>query len=663
MTSQLEKYFKYKDEYLRKYDILKEFQLFEIRRTNMIINFYEIDRKYIAEIVDPDDRERVYYRKTLSYPENEQIINLSFLYDKLSRDLEMMNVDYNKQNYIELINNINNEMGEINIITNLQNTNNQLDNENRIKLETKKNELEQLQITFTEWLKNVENIMLRMDIIRDVYSNKIQNEINNMNEYTMSYYWLSNKLQEVGDNFHFVMSVIHTQGSIKNINDIVEYAGKKYIIKSISSAMLTIQELVGNSSIISVNIADIIHTDGTFIIFKDYSLLNGSILSNIDDVYKLPTDQATLVLSKLTYQEENWVIGDIVMYNGIWYIINSFNTNEDINIQNLENMELLAVEKSMLIHPIGYRKKYKNVNYTNELILPIEKWINTFSNVNQYYINNKQLYQGSDIKINSVVRYQNNWYIVVSISHPNITIRNLENKSDTNPKTVLINDVKYHEGYYNRYKNFKYATNVVIPIAEWKNKLNLYNIEYEDMENMIEKTEYPTGEQKDIYMRKETDEMIKMKLERETVKEIKVKEKEAKMTEEEKEGMKLKKELAKQKRDEMKKEKVRLSDEEKLAKELKKESDKLKKDDEKMRKKVVDDTGVTLKNIIDIYEDFIRRKELVKENREEFNKFIKEFGIFAKNSAILDNSEIANYSKNKLLPQVMEWIKEYKQLK
>jgi hypothetical protein len=77
----------------------------------------------------------------------------------------------------------------------------------------------------------------------------------------------------------------------------------------------------------------------------------------------------------------------------------------------------------------------------------------------------------------------------------------------------------------------------------------------------------------------------------------------------------------------------------------------------------VDDTGVTLKNIIDIYEDFIRRKELVKENREEFNKFIKEFGIFAKNSAILDNSEIANYSKNKLLPQVMEWIKEYKQLK
>jgi hypothetical protein len=306
-------------------------------------------------------------------------------------------------------------MGEINIITNLQNTNNQLDNENRIKLETKKNELEQLQITFTEWLKNVENIMLRMDIIRDVYSNKIQNEINNMNEYTMSYYWLSNKLQEVGDNFHFVMSVIHTQGSIKNINDIVEYAGKKYIIKSISSAMLTIQELVGNSSIISVNIADIIHTDGTFIIFKDYSLLNGSILSNIDDVYKLPTDQATLVLSKLTYQEENWVIGDIVMYNGIWYIINSFNTNEDINIQNLENMELLAVEKSMLIHPIGYRKKYKNVNYTNELILPIEKWINTFSNVNQYYINNKQLYQGSDIKINSVMVKKWMWVLMVII--------------------------------------------------------------------------------------------------------------------------------------------------------------------------------------------------------------------------------------------------------
>jgi hypothetical protein len=667
MSSLLEKYFKYKNDYLQKYGPYKQFELFNIRKTNMLINFYEIDRKYIAEIVDPDNRETIYYRKTISYPEDKQVINLSHLYDSLNNELNNMNVDYNKEDYLRQINEIEKERDELTI---LKESLAQPDDSISFKLENVINRLEMLQNTFKDWLNRVEEIFLKMEIIQSIQYEKIQNENNNINEYTISYYWLNNKINHKNNDEHFIMAKLHTQGTIKNVDDIVKYASKYYIIKSINNTQATIQDITTNSNTIVININDLTHEMGTYLIYKDYNLVNGSIIRNIDDVYKLPTEQAPLILSKLTYQEDGWNIGDIVMYNSEWYIINSFDGTDKINIQDIEDTQLFNVGKDEVIHPVGYRKKYKTVNYTSELILPINKWIESLGNINQYYINNRQLYQGAEIKSNTIVRYKDNWYIVLSVSLPNITIRNLENKMDNSPKTVLINDVTYREGYYNRYKRFNYTNNLVIPLNDWVNRLNAYNIVYNKDEYVTELDEYPNGIIRDSFMRIETDEMKQERLQKLEIRKEKKAEKEATMTEEEKEALLAKKEAAKLKRAETmrakKEEKTKLVEEEGIEEELKKEKKKLEKK-EKLKKEIISEVkeieGPKLNDIKLIYDDFIKKRNQIGDNLNELKKLVKDFGQFAKNAAISTNSEIAKYSKTTLIKQTKDWIDEYNQLK
>jgi hypothetical protein len=667
MSSLLEKYFKYKNDYLQKYGPYKDFELFKVRKTNMLINFYEIDRKYIAEIIDPDNRETIYYRKTISQPEDKQVIDLSHLYDNLKNVLNSMNVDYNKEDYLRQIREIEKERDDLTII---KNSLTQPDQNITLKLDNVVNRLEILQNTFKDWLNKVEEVFLKMEIIQSIQYEKVQNENNDINEYTISYYWLNNKISNKNNDEHFVMAKLHTQGTIKNNNDIVKYASKYYVIKLINNTQVTIQDITTNSNTIIVPINDLIHEMGTYLIFKDYNLVNGNIIRNTDDVYKLPTEQAPLILSKLTYQEEGWNIGDIVMYNNEWYLINSFDGTDKINIQDMEDTTLINVSKDVVIHPIGYRKKYKTLNYTSELILPINKWIESFGNINQYYINNRQLYQGSEIKNNTIVRYKDNWHIVLSVSLPNITIRNLENKMDNSPKTVLINDVSYREGYYNRYKRFNYTSNLVIPLNDWINRLNAYNIVYDKEDYVTELDEYPSGLIKDTYMRVETDEMKKERLQKLEIRKEKRIEKEAAMTEEEKEAQLAKKEAAKLKRAETmrlkKEEKVQLSEEEKIEEELKKEKKKLEKKEKskipKIPKEKVSE-GPKLDDIKQIHSDFIKRRDIIGNDLVELKKLVKEFGEFAKNVAISTNADIAKYGKTTLIKQVNDWVNEYTQLR
>jgi hypothetical protein len=541
MPSSLEQYFKYKSEYLQKYSKYKEFKLFDVTSTNMPIHFYETDKKYIVEVIDPDNRDIIYYRKTIPNPSN--VINLSYLHDKLKNDLDKMNVDYNKENYLTKINQLEKEKNDL---ISINNTLLQPDQNINLKLTNIDNEIQLLTSTFTEWLKSVEQILIQMEIIQDIYNNKIQNDNNNINEYSIKYHWLHNKINSSNNDSHFIIIKLYTQGVIKNINDIIKYANDYYIIKSISSTSVNIQN-IRTANIIDISITDIIHEAGSYIIYKDYSLSNGTIVTNTDVVYKFNNEtDARFVLSQLTYQEEKWSEGHIVMYNNNWYKINSIN-GSNIKIQTIDDVEILDVNKDTLIHPIGYRQKYTKINQTDELILPVNKWIDTFSNTNQYYINNKELYQGPELKKNGIVRYNDNWHVVISVTAPTVTIRNLENKTDINPKTVSINDVTYKEGYYNKYKNFKYTTNLIIPIDEWANTIKSYNILLEDTDLTTETTEYPANDMSNRYLRKDTDIINKEETDRKQ--KLLAEKKAAKlaaMTEEEKQALLLKKEKAKE---------------------------------------------------------------------------------------------------------------------
>jgi hypothetical protein len=200
--------------------------------------------------------------------------------------------------------------------------------------------------------------------------------------------------------------------------------------------------------------------------------------------------------------------------------------------------------------------------------------------------------------------------------------------------------------------------------------LNAYNIVYDKEDYVTELDEYPSGLIKDTYMRVETDEMKKERLQKLEIRKEKRIEKEAAMTEEEKEAQLAKKEAAKLKRAETmrlkKEEKVQLSEEEKIEEELKKEKKKLEKKEKpkipKIPKEKVSE-GPKLDDIKQIHSDFIKRRDIIGNDLVELKKLVKEFGEFAKNVAISTNADIAKYGKTTLIKQVNDWVNEYTQLR
>jgi hypothetical protein len=260
---------------------------------------------------------------------------------------------------------------------------------------------------------------------------------------------------------------------------------------------------------------------------------------------------------------------------------------------------IISVNKGQVTHIVGYRNKYKNIRFTDELILPIDKWINSYNDVSSKYVDNRNLFQSSTIQKGDIVKYNNLWYIVISISRPNIIIRSLENKNDTSTKSVLISEVSHHDGYYNKYKNFRYTDNIIIPLNEWINKLNVYGIT-EDVEDYIEELdEYPAtnGVSKNKFIIKEESKTIKT---RKTVKkDDELDDEEMKEEKEESKSRKTRKTIKK--------------DDEEMDEEMKEE-----REESKSRK-----TRKTVKKDDELYDD-IEEEEMKGDDVEEdeiFNKF------------------------------------------
>jgi hypothetical protein len=621
MSSKIQEYLRYKDLYLKSFNPdqpLKKIDIFNIE-TNMKVIFYEMNGKYIMEVIDPIDNSIIHYRKTIS---SKQVIDLSYLYKKYQDRLNDMNVDFNKVNYINRLDDMISNKSKLLSLKNTTELNSNLE----LQIDELENQYQLLQSEFDMWYNSIQNLLVRINIIEDINYNNLKNDNEKINEYTQSYYWLNSKLSKSSEDFHYIMSLLHSQNNNISINDIVTYARNYYIVRNINNRSdITIQSINKPYDTKNINIKDIIHKPGDYLIFKDYTITNNTITPITDIILSIPPSHSSIILSKLTYQSTKWNIGDLVLYNDSWYIINSISTDnvENISIQDINDMNnIISINKGQVTHIVGYRNKYKNIRFTDELILPIDKWINSYNDVSSKYVDNRNLFQSSTIQKGDIVKYNNLWYIVISISRPNIIIRSLENKNDTSTKSVLISEVSHHDGYYNKYKNFRYTDNIIIPLNEWINKLNVYGIT-EDVEDYIEELdEYPAtnGVSKNKFIIKEESKTIKT---RKTVKkDDELDDEEMKEEKEESKSRKTRKTIKKddEEMDEEMKEEKEESKSRKTRKIIKKDDEEMKEEREESKSRK---TRKTVKKDDELYDD-IEEEEMKGDDVEEdeiFNKF------------------------------------------
>jgi hypothetical protein len=194
---------------------------------------------------------------------------------------------------------------------------------------------------------------------------------------------------------------------------------------------------------------------------------------------------------------------------------------DNLTLRNLVDNQLETIPKERVEHPVGYRNRYNKIHFTDKIILPIDKWINSITNVNQDYINSKKMYQKGNIKKGDVVKYDNNWNIVVKIEGESVMIQNLENINDKQIKSVSKGSVSHPEGYYHKYKKFRYTDNLIIEKSYWINRLNAYSITTEDIEDKEEDIiEYPATNGQPItrVIRSGTEEKMKRKTDTEKTK-------------------------------------------------------------------------------------------------------------------------------------------------
>lgn len=501
MTNKLQEYFNIKNEYIKGHSLIDEFKIspvsiFDIKKTNMPVRFYEKNGEFTIEITNHKDPSIVYYRKTLIIKNS---IDLSFLYNKYQEFLSSQNVEFTKINYLHRIDDINERRSKIEIIKNsLQEPNNDIN----ISLDEINNELNSLNAEFDQWFSNIKKIIIQMNIIQDIYNEHMNNDRINMNEYTIGYYWLNSKTSKNNDDTHYIMSKLITQSGNIKVGYVLKYASIWHIVTEINGSMLTIQNLRTPFDTKAVNTKDVIYTEGNFHIFKDYKIINNNPELIDEWINKLPNDSANMIVSKLIYQKKTMNKDDIVLYNNTWGIVNSIE-DDNILIMNLETNQIDIIPKELVEHPEGYRSKYNKIHLTEQIILPIDKWINSINPTNHNktkdYINNKELYQKGKIKKGDIVKYNSQWYIIVNIVENNIMIQNLENINDKNVKSVLITEVTHPEGYYHKYKKFKFTDNLVIPKKDWINRLNAYSIATDDIEDIVEeRTEYPASNGKPL---------------------------------------------------------------------------------------------------------------------------------------------------------------------
>jgi hypothetical protein len=603
----LSEYFKNKKEYINNFSVTDDFKIYNIFdvKTNMPVKFYEKNGEYIVEIIDNKDKNKVYYRKTFIIKDT---INLSVLYHKYHDELMMKNVEFTKINYLNRIDEINQRRSKIEAINkSLIQPNNEI----QLSLQEINKEYDLLKIEFDQWFASINKILIQIDIINQIKYELLKNDQTNMNEYTMSYYWLNSKMTKNNDDSHYIMSKLIIQsGPIKSGYVLkLKYSNLWYIVTNVNNTQLTIQNLQipFDSKIVSSD--NVLYNQGSFHIFKDYKYVNGTPIVIDEWVSQLPDNAANSIVAKLTYQKETFNIDDIVLYNNDWYLINTIE-NDNIIIMSLIDNHLETVSKSSVIHPIGYRNKYNKVYFTDKIILPIDNWIKSLTNVNQSFIDNKTMYQSNNINKGDVVRYNNNWYIVVNIfkSTNDISIQNLENVNDRDIKNVKISDVTHSEGYYHKYKKFRITDDIIVSKKDWINRLNGYNITTSEIIDEIdEKTEYPStnGARIPLIYRTNTENLLQDK-----------------------------KDKAKQKRETKKQEK---SEEEKKIKEEKVEEE---------------------KSVENEYNEFIEKYEMIiNEFGEDVTKYkepltkLTKIGMEYNNSK---NKKIKKFIKETLIPKIEE---------
>ena len=322
MSHKLEEYFKAKNEYMKDYSLVNEDKVITVMniKTNMPVKFYEKNGEYIVEIVDNKDSTKVYYRRKLI---NKKNINLSFLYEKIKQELEDLNVEFKKVNYLNRIDEINEKRSKIESIKNtLLNPNNDIE----LLLQQVNEEYNILKLEFEQWYSNIKKVLTKIDIITQIYNEYLDVDRNSMNEYTMGYYWLNSKIGIKGDSSvddtHYIMSKLIIQsGNIKE-GYVLKYADIWHIVTGINGSQLTIQNLRVPFDTKSVNSRDVIYNQGSYHVFKDYKMINGNTLMINESVIKLPDGTADSIVAKLTYQNDSYSVDDIVLYNNNWYMIN-----------------------------------------------------------------------------------------------------------------------------------------------------------------------------------------------------------------------------------------------------------------------------------------------------------------------------------------------------
>jgi hypothetical protein len=229
----LEKYLELKNDYLKKYNKDKVFSIFDIK-TNMPIKFYEKNGEFIIEISDNKDNSKIYYRRTLIY---KNYIDLTFLLEKYQKQLNEMNVEFTKMSYLNRIDRIDIEKSNLFAFKNLQSNN--VDK----YLEKIDTEYNLLKSEFDQWFSTIKKISLQIDIIQDIYYQSIIKDRNNMNEYTMGYYWLNSNITKTNDDTHYIMSKLIIQSGNIKVGYVIKYADTWHIVTNVNDSQITIQNL------------------------------------------------------------------------------------------------------------------------------------------------------------------------------------------------------------------------------------------------------------------------------------------------------------------------------------------------------------------------------------------------------------------------------------
>ena len=136
------------------------------------------------------------------------------------------------------------------------------------------------------------------------------------------------------------------------------------------------------------------------------------------------------------------------------------------------------------------QEKYDELNYTQVQYFHLwnQQYTRDIAKDDAYRIK-KSLYQDKAITAGSVVEYNDQWFVVVKgndgdLSSP-IRIKPLHSihretevgEERQQEMSVLLSEVKHHEGHYNKWKQFKFSDRIRVTREYWHEKLVMHGLE------------------------------------------------------------------------------------------------------------------------------------------------------------------------------------------